>query len=549
MSLHPEAVGPVPEETARIARAAFPKGNRYMQLRDVLGVIYDDASFADLFPSRGRPAEAPWRLALVTVMQFAEGLSDRQTAEAVRARIDWKYALGLELDDPGFDFSVLSEFRSRLVTGAAESLLLDALLGACRERGLLRARGRQRTDSTQVLSAVRLLNRIEQLAETLRAALNAVAVAAPDWVRQQVPGEWFERYGRRIEEYRLPKGKDARQAYARGVGEDGLRLLTLVTEPTAPPALRQLPAVEVLRQTWIQQVVVVDGQVRLREPADMPSASAQLESPYDPDVRYASKRERHWVGYKVHLTETCDDDLPHLVTQVETTIAPATDLEALAVIQADLGRVDLLPAEQLVDAGYVRARNVVASQAAYQIDLVGPVYEDRQWQAKAGTGFDAGSFSIDWDAKCVTCPRGRQSLRWCETHTARGRMLIHVDFDPADCTPCEVRASCTRAKHLPRSLTLQPQSDHEAIQAARARQHTAAFLSTYSRRAGIEGTISQGVRCLGLRRARYRGLAKTHLQHTATAAALNVGRLANWFNDAPRARTRCSRFAALAPAA
>jgi transposase len=412
----------------------------------------------------------------------------------------------------------------------------------------LRARGRQRTDSTQVLGTVRLLNRIEQLAETLRAALNAVALVAPDWVRQQVPGAWFERYGRRIEEYRLPTGKDARQAYALAVGEDGLQLLALVTDVTAPPELRRLPAVEVLRQTWIQQVVVIDGQLRLRDPAEMPRASVQLESPHDPDARYASKRNHHWVGDKVHLTETCDDDLPHLVTQVETTIAPATDLEALAVIQADLDRVDLLPAEQLVDAGYVRARNIVTSRLSHQIDLIGPVYEDRQWQAKAGTGFDAGSFSIDWDAKCVTCPRGRQSLRWRETQTARGRMMVHVDFAPADSTPCEARARCTRAKHLPRSLTLQPRSEHETLQAARTRQDTVAFLDIYRRRAGIDGTISQSVRCLGLRRAHYRGLAKTHLQHTATAAARNVGRLVNWFNEVLRARTRCSPFAALAPA-
>lgn len=221
MSLQPEAVAPVPEDTARIARAAFPKGNTYIRMRDVLGVVYDDASFAGVFSTRGRPAEAPWRLALVTVMQFAEGLSDRQAAEAVRARIDWKYALGLELSDAGFDFSVLSEFRTRLVAGAAESLLLDALLLACREHGLLRMRGRQRTDSTHVLGAVRLLNRIEHVAETLRAALNAAASTAPAWVRPQAPPDWFVRYGRRIAEYRLPKGKEARQAYAVQVGEDG----------------------------------------------------------------------------------------------------------------------------------------------------------------------------------------------------------------------------------------------------------------------------------------------------------------------------------------
>lgn len=162
MSLHPLPVGPIPEETTRVARAAFPKGNVFIQIRDVLGVIFDDAQFTELFAVRGRPAEAPWRLALVSVMQFAEGLSDRQAAEAVRARIDWKYTLGLELTDSGFDFSILSEFRARLVQGAAEHLLLDALLEACTARGYLKARGRQRTDSTHVLGVLRLLSRLER---------------------------------------------------------------------------------------------------------------------------------------------------------------------------------------------------------------------------------------------------------------------------------------------------------------------------------------------------------------------------------------------------
>lgn len=198
MSLQPEVIGPVPEETARVAHAAFPKGNVYMQMRDVLGTIYEDSAFAHLYAARGKPAEAPWRLALVTVMQFAEGLSDRQAAEAVRGRIDWKYALGLELSDPGFDFSVLSEFRARLVEGSAEEMLLEAMLAVCNERGYLKARGRQRTDSTHVLGSLRILNRLEHVAETLRSALNAVAAAAPDWLGSRAPAEWFERYGRRV---------------------------------------------------------------------------------------------------------------------------------------------------------------------------------------------------------------------------------------------------------------------------------------------------------------------------------------------------------------
>src|SRR4051812_45029259 len=166
MSLKPTPIGPVPELTAYVARAAFPDGNPYLSVRDALGTFYEDERFAALFPRQGRPAEAPWRLALVTVFQFAEGLTDRQAADAVRGRIDWKYALGLELSDPGFDFSVLCEFRGRLIAGGAERLLLDAMLRTCRERGLVKARTKQRTDSTHVLAAVRTLNRLELVGET-----------------------------------------------------------------------------------------------------------------------------------------------------------------------------------------------------------------------------------------------------------------------------------------------------------------------------------------------------------------------------------------------
>ncbi len=191
MSLHPAPAAPVPEETVRVAHAAFPRGNTWRGLRDTAGPIYDDASFAPLCVRRERPAEAPWRLALVTVMQFAEGLSDRQAAEAVRARIDWKYALGLELTDPGFDCSALSEFRARLVAGSAEHLLLERPLTVCREHRWLQAPGRQRTVSTHILGALRVLNRLERVAETLRAALNARAAEAPDWLRSLAPPEWY----------------------------------------------------------------------------------------------------------------------------------------------------------------------------------------------------------------------------------------------------------------------------------------------------------------------------------------------------------------------
>jgi len=225
MSLKPTSIPPVPEETARVAHAVFPRGNVLMQLRDALGSIYTDEQFAELFPTHGQPAEAPWRLALVTVFQFMEHLTDRQAANAVRSRLDWKYALSLELTDPGFDHTVLSEFRSRLVQGHAEERLLDLFLEQCREGGWLKVRGRQRTDSTHVLAKIRALNRVLCVAQTMVYVLNVLSEVAPEWVRAYVPVEWVERYGERLEHEQLPKEEDERKQYANQVGADGWTLL------------------------------------------------------------------------------------------------------------------------------------------------------------------------------------------------------------------------------------------------------------------------------------------------------------------------------------
>src|SRR5262245_18736933 len=326
MSLRLQPVAPVPEETARVARAAFPLGNTYLALRDELGTIFADEDFATLYPTRGQPAEAPWRLALVTVWQFLEQLSDRQAADAVRGRIDWKYALGLDLTDPGFDSTVLTEFRTRLLAGAAEQRLLDAVLDRCRERGWLKARGRQRTDSTHVLARIRAVNRLECVRETLRHALNSLAVVAPAWLQAHSQPEWADRYGRRLDDSRLPAGQDERRVYARQVGEDGYALLTAVQALEAPAWLRQVPAVETLRHVWLQQFYVEAGHVRWRTEAEgIPSSSAFISSPHDVEARYAKKHTTSWIGYKVHLTETCEDDAPHLITQVETTPGPVAD--------------------------------------------------------------------------------------------------------------------------------------------------------------------------------------------------------------------------------
>jgi transposase len=547
VSLQPGPVPPVPADTARVARAAFPKGHPFLRMRDEFGAIDEDAAFAHLFPARGQPAAAPWRLALVTIFQFAENLSDRQAADAVRGRIDWKYALSLELTDPGFDASVLCEFRARLLAGGAEGLLLDALLERFRQRGLLRARGRQRTDSTHVLAAVRALNRRGLVAETMRHALEVVSAVAPAWLRAHAAADWVARYGRRAEEGRLPTKKEERQELAATIGADGMALLTAADASDAPQWLREVPAVEILRRVWVQNYHQDEEGVHWRDDDDIPPSSLFISSPYDPDAHLGKKGGTCWVGYKVSLTETCEDDVPNLITHAETTAGPVADGEVPPAVHRDLRAADLLPATHLVDTGFLDAELIATSRRDYGVDLLGPTRPDVKWQAKEGTGFEAQRFAIDWERERATCPAGKTSIGWTPAVDKRTNRVIKIKFSTKDCRNCASRDLCIRSrkKYARRAITIRPKEPYEALKERREFEQTPEYAAAYAKRAGIEGTISQGVRRCGLRRSRYLGLAKTHLEHIFTAAAVDFVRVADWLADVPRARARRSTFATL----
>ena len=364
MSMNPQAIGSIPAETVRIARAACPKGTLAMRLRDVLGELYQDEQFVGLYPVEGQPGYAPWRLAVVTVLQYTENLTDRQAANAVRERIDWKYSLGLELSDAGFDYSLLSAFRTRLVEQKMETLLLDRLLEVCKQHGWLKAGGKQRTDSTHVLARVRSLSNLECVGETLRAVLDDLANLVPDW---------FDRYSHRVENYRLPKSESQRAALAQQIGADGLHVLAALERPDAPTEGKALDSVQILRQVWKQYYEVSGGQAKWRAGPCKEDGEGVIRSPYDPEAQTGKKRETTWLGYKIHLTETCgmsDNPLaPQLIVQVQTTVATIQDAEMTATIQEQLEQAQLKPEEHIVDTGYVDA--LVAGQKLEARDQAG----------------------------------------------------------------------------------------------------------------------------------------------------------------------------------
>jgi len=249
----------------------------------------------------------------------------------------------------------------------------------------------------------------------------------------------------------------------------------------------------------------------------------------------------------VHLTETCDEKLPALITNVETTPATMPDISVTKKIHASLSTKNLLPREHFLDVGYIDADLIVTSRESHGVDLVGPVLLDTTWQGRSGAGFEVACFQMAWEQQFVICPQGHKSQIWSESHDSYDNPVIHVRFAPEDCQQCPCRRNCTRSQTGPRALKLRAQKQHEALQQARTRQKTDEFKQLYKKRAGVEGTISQGTRTYGLRSSRYIGQAKTHLQNIISAVAMNLVRLDDWFNNIQPAKTRTSAFATLAP--
>lgn len=343
-----------------------------------------------------------------------------------------------------------------------------------------------------------------------------------------------------------------RQALAEQIGADGLRLLRPVYAPEAPGWLREVPAIEALRRIRVQQYAITDGTPRWRTGEDeLPPPATFSSSPHDRDLHLARKREATWIGYTVHRTETCDDGLPPLITHVETTLASTVDGEATPRIHAALRERDLLPRTHVVDTGFLDADLLVASRREYDVDLLGPTRLDDHWQAREQPGFAVAAFHIDWDKREAVCPAGRTSPSWTPAVDKGTNAVITITFSSRDRGPCPCRERCTRSlKRSPRrTLTVRTGAAYHALQDARARARTPAYAAEYDHRAGIEGTLSRGVRRCGLRRARSIGLAKTHLQHILIAVALNILRIGEWLLGLPRARTRVSAFARLTAAA
>lgn len=517
MSLQVHEPWPMPADTAAVGQTVLKGESPYRLIGEQLFEKIREADFADLYSPVGKPGLSPVILAFVSVFQFMEKLPDRQAAEAMRTRIDWKYAVHMPLDYVGFDFSVLSEFRDRLLKHEAEGRVFECLVAEFRAMGLVKERGKQRSDSTAMLTKVRKLSRVEMAVETLRLAVGAVLKHARGWAEEVLPPSWEARYGERfvLQRHREQEWKQ----YEQQVGPDGQWLLARLEGEGAPAELGTLPEVQVLKTVWGQQFRAEEGQVTFQEVKGY-DGETQIQTPHDPEARYGKKRKKEWWGAKLQLTETEDEGYPHIITDIAVPSTAKTDYEALDAIHARLENRKLLPEAHYVDAGYMSGGNLGKSDARH-IDLIGPRPPISTPQSRLENGLTWEHFEIDLERSRVTCPAGHTVNKASQNET-----LVRFKFPDKVCAACALRPRCCTGKGG-RLIGVRPHYAH--LKKARARQQTEAFKKDYHQhRSGVEGSLSALVRGNGLRVSRYVGQAKRHLQALFTGCAANLGRVARW---------------------
>jgi transposase len=382
----------------------------------------------------------------------------------------------------------------------------------------------------------------------MRLTLESLVKGNLSWLRTVALPHWAEFYSTPCFNFRIPKSDREKAEWLARVGRDGYYLLEQI-DRSENEQLQSHPKVMTLRKIWEQHFAEDSGKPgrrpRLRNKDEHTIRSSEMiVSPHDPDARLGTKRGVQHKGFKTHITESCEDDSPHLIVHVETTDATRTDVEMRPVIEQRLEQKGLYPEQHFVDAGYTDVESIKDARDK-GLDVIGPLQFGTSWQQKARQGFALEDFKIDWEKQAVTCPAGKSTNNWSER---KRESSIHVKFDLKDCSDCPLRANCTKGKEG-RTLQFKYRDLFELLDALRRRQQTAEFKKLYCKRNGIEGTLSQAVRRSGARRSRYLGLAKTNLQVVATAVAVNVVRLGSWLIGHSLAKTRLSPMLALAPSA
>lgn len=514
----------IPEETRRIVESWLNEKSLFAFLGQHVDEIIKDADFAELYASSGRPGVNSVVLTLVTVFQFLEDLPDRAAAEQVRSRMDWKYVLRQELTWAGFNYSDLCNFRKRLVENEQEGLLFEKVLVYLKSKGFIKKKGKQRTDATHVLGQIRSMSRLELVLETMRVALSAVVSADAKWFLENLPASYSERYQEKRYDYRMKR--EEIDQLMKQAGQDGRCLLEQLEQM---PQLVDLEQVQLLKRVLAEQFLDATAcEVMINPDADCDGGTSQskpkdksdtIQSPHEPDARYAKKRGKGWQGYKVQVTDSADEEAAHFIIDIQVTPANESDHQALDDIQDRLAARDLSPDKHYVDQAYMSGEHL-ASSREHDIDLRGYVQANASSKAE---GFRLQDFDIDIQNESATCPAGKHSVRWSPVSDTKG-VAYRASFGE-QCRDCPF----FNAEHCtsnPSGRRLDISRYHDELQKRRHEMQDPDFKTDMHTRHGIEGTLSELVRTHGLRQARYRGQTKMQFQAYFTAVAFNLKHLA-----------------------
>jgi len=523
MSLPPEKVQKTFEDVDFLAGDLFGPADRYRLFREKVLPALRAAreALAGLYcRDNGRPGIEPVLLAGVTLLQFMERAPDRKAAERVRTDLGWKLALDLEIGYRGFDPTCLHYFRERLLAGGRERAVLDAVLTALREAGLVKRRSPQRLDSTHVVGLVAEMSRGEVVRQTIRLALEAVAGSGVS-ERPENWGVLWERYVEMEIDWRRQTKEELTAKFAQA-GRDGLGLAAWLGEQ---PELRGHEKALLLERVLREQYEITAAGPHPRKA----EVAGGVKNPHDPEAQWAAKdpaQETAWVGYKAQVMETVGETTEarrkgepteQFVTEITTTEAIASDFDGMdRALGAQAQQGQEAPPALYVDAGYVSGETLAEAKTQGR-ELRGPA---RPCPSREG-GLEADQFDVDVAARRAVCPAGKTSTQCSLIHDAHQQTAYYRFEWGAQCDDCRLRKSCTKSRSGRRTLCVG--EHHDRVQARRREMKTDAFAQEMHRRNAIEGTISELVR-LGLRRSRYRGLAKTRLANYVLAAACNARR-------------------------
>ncbi len=511
-------------DVSMLLEQLFAEGDRYRIFneqilpvlwgkRDLLCVLYCE--------DNGRPAIEPVIALGVTLLQFMEKVPDRQAAENLRLHLGWKYALGLEVDHPGFHYSSLCNFRGRLVEAEMQRIGFDAILDALRDAGLVSRRKRQRLDSTHVLGNVAKMSRLECVRETIRLFIETLkhvesSAALPDYE------QYVERYcENQVQWHKLSKATLAQKAQQ--AGRDALSLIRWLRQQ--PAQIRDHDKAILLERVFLEQYEPDSQCLVLRKKED----SGTVKNPHEPDAQWAAKdqaRSKTWVGYKVQVSETVTDShepkkkgepTEQFLTEVTTTEAIASDLDGMGRnLQAQADHQNDTPQELYVDAAYV-TDDTMAEAKEQGREIIGPARPP----GNPTHLLAVDQFDVDVANRTAVCPAGHTSRQCSLIHDSHNDS-VYYRFEWAGlCDECQLQKQCTRRKDGRRHVSVGVH--HDLLQQRRREMKTEEFKLKMHRRNAIEGTISEFTRGGG-RRTRYRGLAKTTLANYFQGAAVNVNR-------------------------